>query len=29
MLRKWTRANVDDKGENNTNIETQRKWQGK
>ena len=25
MLRKWKRANVDDKGENNTNAERQRK----
>ena len=29
MLRKWTRADVDDKRENNTNAETQRKGQGK
>ena len=27
MLRKWKRANVDDKGENNTNAERQRKGQ--
>ena len=28
MLRKWKRADVDDKGENNTNAEGQRKGQG-
>ena len=28
MLRKWKRADVDDKGENNTNAERQRKGQG-
>ena len=28
MLRKWKRADMDDKGENNTNTERQRKGQG-
>ena len=28
MLRKWKRANVDDKGKNNTNAERKRKGQG-
>ena len=27
MLRKWKRANVDDKGENKTNAKRQRKGQ--
>ena len=29
MLRKWKRADVDDKGKNNTNAEKQRKRQGR
>ena len=28
MLRKWNCVNLDDKGENSTNAETQRKGQG-